>query len=121
MGIVTSPNWMAPFHIERATACPRAYGRTVTIAWPGNAAAGRGHAAASTGDGERASASDLVRSADGGDRPVPRRHVTWMNGLGRGARHGRVGAAAHGGGPRPRPPPPPRARSGPGPGSARPA
>ena len=39
MGIVTSPNWMAPFHIERATACPRAYSRTVTIAWQGNAAA----------------------------------------------------------------------------------
>jgi hypothetical protein len=27
-GIVTSPNWIAPFHIARATACPRTTGRT---------------------------------------------------------------------------------------------
>src|SRR3954466_10114413 len=36
--MVTSPNWMAPFHIARATAGPRAVvcaGSSVRRAWPG--------------------------------------------------------------------------------------
>src|SRR3954468_17216857 len=36
--MVTSPNWMAPFHIARATAGPRAFvcaGSSVRRAWPG--------------------------------------------------------------------------------------
>src|SRR5512147_795493 len=64
--MVTSPNWMAPFHIARATAGPRAGscraggqavslgpGRVRTIARTGNHAASRQRARASPEDDER--------------------------------------------------------------------